>query len=313
MSINDKNIGEKVENTSLDNNIEEVRQELFEKFLSDNENLEIDNISTWSTELQDKFMSYLTTNYGEQFLTSDTMLSRLTEKQIVGYDVDFDSNTITFLVKGVMAGEKFYTGMHKLTLSNATADDIVEEFLINNAVSEASDAFSENEEGQIIFNGKIIVGVNDTNDIMSITALEGKFGTTSGLLGQISTTPTASYYIDELNKLRDQYNTLWGKETGNLKEVLYVTRNATSGINGWLGHEGLDLRPTIMGIDESGRLVVLDCHLATEYAANSFLDLDPTKHEYVLVDNQERISFGGKNAIIRLEPIEAEASLSMEQ
>ena len=142
--------------------------------------------------------------------------------------------------------------------------------------------------------------------------LEGKFANLMSI-AVTSTRPTNIYALDELDELRDQYNTLWGKDSGDLKEVLYVTRYATSGTNGWLGHEGLDLRPTIIGIDECGRLVVLNCHLATEYAANSFLDLDPTKHEYVLVDNQEDSSFGGENAIIRLEPMGAEASLSMEQ
>ena len=278
-----------------------------------NPGLKLDNISSWSTELQDEFMSYLTTNYGEQFLTGDTLFSRLTEKHIVGYDVDFDSNTITSLVKGVMSGGKLYTGMRTITLSNTTADDVVEEFLKNNTVRETSDAFSKNDQGQIVFNGEIVTDIDDANDMISITALEGKFGTSSSLLNQIDTTPTASYAVDELDDLLAQYKKIFEEEALPITQILYSSKSETGGVTQELGYEGLTFGSAVLGIAEDGSLVRFTFGVEAEYAADTFLKIDPTKHEYVARGTSIIKTFGGQNSIIRLKPMGAEASVSMEK
>ena len=94
---------------------------------------------------------------------------------------------------------------------------------------------------------------------------------------------------------------------------MYSSKSETGGVTQELGHEGLTFGSTVLGIAEDGSLMRLTFSVEAEYAADTFLKIDPTEHEYVARGTSIIKTFGGQNSIIRLKPMGAEASVSMEK
>ena len=106
---------------------------------------------------------------------------------------------------------------------------------------------------------------------------------------------------------------MYGEEALPITQILYSTKTASSGITQELGQEGLTFGSAALGITEDGALVFFRFGAEAEYAADTYLKLDPEKHKCVISDWSLEKSFGGQNSIIRLEPMGAEASVSMEK
>lgn len=274
--------------------------------LEQEEDLVCNDISTWSTDRQDALKEYLDTNYGEQFMTGDTVLDRMTDKSIVGYDFDFDNNTLTALVQATSSVNTINYRQRSIKINSVY--DFVREYLTNNDIKQKYGDLTNSYEDEA---GNKTVFVKDGQEVdFSATAIiEGKY-TNSSFFATIKLNQSSNYAPSEYEAVKDVYNFIFGDEQyEQIDALLFATEGSTYGLTIVLGKEGYTFSSTMLYYNTDGQLTTTRMFVETpSNGARKFTDISKDgvyMQDYAIRSNETKV-FGNGQTIVRVVCLESE-------
>lgn len=273
------------------------------------ENITPSNISEWSVLMQDALKDYLDTNYGEKFLTGDRYLDKVTVKEIVGYDFDFENNIITALIQTTSTYDEndIYYNTRSLEINTNSLYQLILEYLTNNNIKQKYGDLTNNYEDEA-GNKTVFVKNGQKLDFSSTAIIEGKYkNADSFTIININQSREYSYDPSEFSALITQYNWMFADEGYSLSTVYSAIKISQPRLTAILGKYGVHHMSTGVGLDSNGNFVKFGYSVESLPETPLFLDITPTSTYAKLNDGRNYFNiFGNGQTIVRVKCLEQE-------